>query len=244
MRACTTVVCARYRDPVIRPSMDSMIFRNGKKKKKKDQWTQPDSNDHTVGPCAFFFQRDTMPWDSTIVRNKVVCDRARSRALNASRSVSFYSFSVCFFFDLISLNSKKRILSTTILSNIIKLKLFSIQLQTDLQISISFFSSNFQHDFVIFRIPYPHGRIPISHRFRDDCKSARKSHIPRSRRPWRYTSLVLSFVQPTNELIIQKGTRYWFPCSENLQTGDLRHIAGDWLLDYWSYRQLMRWLPI
>lgn len=23
------VVCARYRDPVIRPSMDSMIFRNG-----------------------------------------------------------------------------------------------------------------------------------------------------------------------------------------------------------------------
>lgn len=82
------------------------------------------------------------------------------------------------------------------------------------------------------------------YRFRDDCKSARKSHIPRSRRPWRCTSLVLSFVQPTNELIIQKGTRYWFPCSENLQTGDLRHIAGDWLLDYWSYRQLVRWLPI
>lgn len=86
------VVCARYRDPVIRPSMDSMIFRNGAGGVgKKRPWTRPDSNDHTVGPCAFFFlhgQRDTMPRDSTIVRNKVVCDRA----LNAPQSVSFYSF--------------------------------------------------------------------------------------------------------------------------------------------------------
>lgn len=50
------VVCARYRDPVIRPSMDSMIFRNGAGGgEKKRPWTRPDSNDHTVGPCAFFF---------------------------------------------------------------------------------------------------------------------------------------------------------------------------------------------
>lgn len=68
-----------------------------------------------------------------------------------------------------------------------------------------------------------------------------KSHIPRSKAVC--TSLVLSFVRPTNELIIQKGnTLLVFPWSENPQTGDLRHIAGDWLLDYWSYRQLMRWL--
>lgn len=31
------VVCARYRDPVIRPSMDSMIFRNGTGGEKKDR---------------------------------------------------------------------------------------------------------------------------------------------------------------------------------------------------------------
>lgn len=175
-----------------------------------------------------------MPRDSTIVRNKVVCDRAS----NAPRSVSFYSFFFPYAFFFIRY-------PWIILKNesIYEIWLVSI---VHLRISISFFPSNFQHDFVIFRIPeYSRGRIPIpSHRFRDDCKSARKSHIPRSRRPWRCTSLVLSFVQPTNELIIQKGTRYWFPCSENLQTGDLRHIAGDWLLDYWSYRQLVRWLPI
>ena len=73
------VVCARYRDPVIRPSMDSLWFLGtgrGEKKKK-------DSNDQGCVLLFFFFfffarpeGHVTMPRDSTIVRNKAVCDRA------------------------------------------------------------------------------------------------------------------------------------------------------------------------
>lgn len=80
------------------------------------------------------------------------------------------------------------------------------------------------------------------------CKSAGKSHIPRRTCRTEARSSVHPATAYNHRIDNSRGKALLVlgvsVAGENLQTGDLRHIAGDWLLDYWSYRQLMRWLPI
>lgn len=117
MRACTaTTLSARYRDPVIRPSMDSMIFRNDFEKKT----TSTDNTDHPRGTAQLhFFLRlwDTTLRDSSIAGNKPLCDSWLPRVPFTSRSLSIFfrvflrSTAACnrgFRLNLVSSNSARR----------------------------------------------------------------------------------------------------------------------------------------
>lgn len=93
MRACTaTTLSARYRDPVIRPSMDSMIFRNDFEKKKPHQRTTP-TTPGELRNCTFFYgsgiQRCEIRRSLGINRSAI----AGSRVFH-SRPVLSLSFSV------------------------------------------------------------------------------------------------------------------------------------------------------
>lgn len=92
MRACTaTTLSARYRDPVIRPSIDSMIFRNDFGKKT----TSTDNANHPRGTALFLRPWDTTLRDSSIAGNKALRDSWFPRVPFTPRSLSL-SFSVSF----------------------------------------------------------------------------------------------------------------------------------------------------
>lgn len=112
MRACTaTTLSARYRDPVIRPSIDSMIFRNDFEKKT----TSTDNANHPRGTALFLRLWDTTLRDSSIAGNKALCDSCcfhsrpvLSLSLSASSSVPL-QFGICRFPLNLALSSYKTI---------------------------------------------------------------------------------------------------------------------------------------
>lgn len=102
MRACTaTTLSARYRDPVIRPSIDSMIFRNDFGKKT----TSTDNANHPRGTALFLRPWDTTLRDSSIAGNKALRDSWFPRVPFTPRSLSL-SFSSCLPLFLCSLESR------------------------------------------------------------------------------------------------------------------------------------------
>lgn len=87
MRACTaTTLSARYRDPVIRPSIDSMIFRNDFGKKT----TSTDNANHPRGTALFLRPWDTTLRDSSIAGNKALRDSWFPRVPFTPRSLSLF----------------------------------------------------------------------------------------------------------------------------------------------------------
>lgn len=184
MRACTatTLSVVRYRDPVIRPSIDSMIFRNDFEKKA----TSTDNTNHPRGTVRLYFfygcgiQRCEIRRSLEIKRSAIAGSRVfHSRPL-LSLSLFFRVFLRC------SAGWNRSFPVNLVSSN------YRTILEYRLPFSYSFVTARSQQIAVVARWS------EILNETRS-CKSVRKSHIPDESRDgaWFFRSAGYG-LRPTN----------------------------------------------